>query len=173
MVSSPHDHSDLPDNQRRVLALETILTAKGYLEPAALAEIIDPYENKIDPRNGAAVVPKAWVEPQFKAWLLADGTAAIAWLDFGGRQREHTIVVENAPSVHILIVCTLCSCYPWLELGLPPAWYQSTAYRSRAVIVPRKVLAAFGTVPAEDVQVSVGLQFRNEMSGACHTAGRN
>jgi len=133
----------------RVEALEAILVEKGYVEPAALDAIVATYEHDIGPRNGAAVVARSWVDPEYRQRLRADATAAIAELDFGGRQGEHMVAVENTPDEHHLVVCTLCSCYPWPVLGLPPTWYKSAPYRSRAVLDPRGVLADFGvTLPA-------------------------
>jgi len=147
--SHDHDHhhelgSELSEAALRVRALETILTQKGYIDPVALDVIIETYETKIGPRNGARVVAKAWVDPAFKARLMSDATSAIAELGYSGRQGEHMRVVENTPELHNLVVCTLCSCYPWPVLGLPPVWYKSTPYRSRAVIDPRGVLNDFG-----------------------------
>jgi nitrile hydratase subunit alpha len=145
-----HGHSHLTPIEAQVKALETILVAKGLVDPAALDAIIETYETRIGPRNGAKVVARAWTDPAYAARLRADATAAIAELGFGGRQGEHMIAVFNAPSRHNLVVCTLCSCYPWAVLGLPPVWYKSPPYRSRAVIDPRGVLAEFGvTLPAE------------------------
>ena len=135
------DHSDLGPMDVRVRALETVLSQKGYVDPAALAALIDTYQTKIGPRNGARVVARAWVDPTFRQWLLADATAAIASLGYSGRQGEHIVAVENTPSRHNLVVCTLCSCYPWPVLGLPPVWYKSAPYRARAVKDPRGVLA--------------------------------
>jgi nitrile hydratase len=133
----------------RVRALRTILTEKGYVDPAALDVLIDTYETKIGPRNGARVVARAWVDPAFHAWLLSDATAAVASLGFTGRQGEHLVAVQNTGSLHNMVVCTLCSCYPWPVLGLPPVWYKSAPYRARAVRNPRGVLAEFGvTLPA-------------------------
>ena len=151
-----HDHegSDLSPMERRVRALETVLTEKGYIDPAALDLLIDTYKNKIGPRNGARVVARAWSDPEFRRWLLRDATAAIASLGFGGRQGEHMIAVENTPEVHNLVVCTLCSCYPWPILGLPPTWYKSAPYRSRAVKDPRGVLKDFGV----DLPESTGIR---------------
>ena len=137
-----HDHSTLSEMDVRVRALETLLTQKGYIDPAGIDRIIETYENEVGPHNGAQVVAKAWAEPDFKAWLLQDATAAIASLGFTGRQGEHMVAVENTTDQHNMVVCTLCSCYPWPVLGLPPVWYKSAAYRSRAVLEPRKVLAA-------------------------------
>ena len=139
----------------RVQALESLLVEKGLVDPKALDVIIDRYENRVGPRNGAHVVARAWTDPDYLERLRADATAAIAELDYTGRQGEHMVVVENGPKVHHLVVCTLCSCYPWPVLGLPPAWYKSSPYRSRAVIDPRGVLAEFGTVLDEDVEVKV------------------
>jgi nitrile hydratase len=150
----PHD-APLSDVQLRVRALESLLTEKGLVDPAALDELIDTYETRVGPRNGALVVARAWVDPAFKRRLLADATAAIAELGFVGRQGEDMVVVENTPAVHNLVVCTLCSCYPWPVLGLPPVWYKSAPYRSRAVIDPRGVLREFGVHVAEDVEVRV------------------
>jgi nitrile hydratase len=128
---------------------------KGLVDPAALDAIVDHYEHRVGPRNGARVVARAWSDPAYKARLLADATAAIAELDYTGRQGEHMVVVENTPQRHNLVVCTLCSCYPWPVLGLPPVWYKSSAYRSRAVIDPRGVIAEFGTELPDDVEVQV------------------
>ena len=128
----------------RIRALESILTEKGLIDPAALDLVVETYETRIGPRNGARVVAKAWADPAYRARLAADATAAIAELGYGGRQGEDMQVVENTPEQHNLVVCTLCSCYPWPVLGLPPVWYKSAPYRSRAVIDPRGVLADFG-----------------------------
>lgn len=146
-----HPHSLLPpDPALRVRALETLLTRKGLIDPAALDEIIDTYENRIGPRNGALVVARAWAEPDFHAALMQDATAAISEMGFYGRQGEHVVAVENTPQLHNMVVCTLCSCYPWPLLGIPPGWYKSDAYRARAVREPRRVLAEFGVeLPAE------------------------
>jgi nitrile hydratase subunit alpha len=135
-----HDHSELSDTQLRVRALETVLTEKGYVDPAALDAIIEAYETRIGPRNGAAVVAKAWSDPAFKQALLADGSKAVATLGHVSRTGDHLVVVENTPTTHNMVVCTLCSCYPWEILGLPPIWYKSAPYRSRAVKDPRGVL---------------------------------
>jgi len=144
------DHSELDPMDARVRALETILVNKGYVDPAALDALIETYETKIGPRNGAAVVAKAWSDPDYKTWLLNDATAAIASLGFTGRQGEHMVCVENTPATHNMVVCTLCSCYPWSVLGLPPVWYKSPPYRAKAVQDPRGVLEDFGvTLPAE------------------------
>jgi nitrile hydratase subunit alpha len=140
-----HDHgSELPEMQLRVRALESILTEKGYVDPAALDRIVEAYETRIGPHNGARAVAKAWADPAFRAALLADATAAVGSLGFASRVGDHLVAVENTPQRHNMIVCTLCSCYPWEVLGLPPAWYKSAPYRSRAVIDPRGVLADFG-----------------------------
>ena len=159
----PHDHADhdhphtlLPsDPALRVKALETILTQKGLIDPAALDEIIETYETKIGPRNGAHVVAKAWTDPAFKTALLKDATAVVSEMGYYGRQGEHMIVVENKDEVHNIVVCTLCSCYPWPLLGIPPTWYKSDAYRARAVREPRKVLAEFGVTLPSDMAVRV------------------
>ncbi len=147
MPHDDHDHPHAllpPEPALRVKALETILTRKGLIDPAALDEIIDTYQNKIGPKNGARVVAKAWTDPEFKRALLEDATPVVAELGFYGRQGEHIVVVENTPEQHNMVVCTLCSCYPWPLLGIPPGWYKSDAYRARAVREPRKVLAEFG-----------------------------
>jgi nitrile hydratase subunit alpha len=151
-----HDHQAVPsDLTLRVKALESLLTDKGLVDPAALDALIDKYQHKVGPRNGARVVARAWVDPIYKHRLLTDGTAAIAELGYGGAQGEHMVVVENTARVHNLIVCTLCSCYPWSVLGLPPVWYKSAPYRSRAVIDPRGVLREFGLELGEGVEVRV------------------
>ena len=141
--------------QLRVRALETVLTEKGYVDPAALDEIVETYERRVGPRNGARVVAKAWVDPDYRAWLLADATEAVASLGYAGRQGEHLLAVENTPDVHNIVVCTLCSCYPWPVLGLPPVWYKSPAYRSRAVADPRGVLADFGVALPASTRIRV------------------
>jgi nitrile hydratase len=145
-----HEHGSVPsETQLRVRALETILTEKGYVDPAALDAIIEAFETRIGPHNGAKVVSKAWTDPAFKRRLLDDASAAVASLGFVSRVGDHLVAVENTPRMHNMIVCTLCSCYPWEVLGLPPTWYKSAPYRSRAVIDPRGVLADFGvTLPA-------------------------
>jgi len=157
-----HDHHHHDDGQEppsalvlRVKALESLLVDKGLVDPAALDAIIETYEHKVGPRNGAKVVARAWTDRAYKRRLLADATAAIAELGFGGRQGEHMIAVENTSMVHNLVVCTLCSCYPWPVLGLPPVWYKSAPYRSRSVIDPRGVLAEFGLMIDEDVEIRV------------------
>lgn len=139
----------------RVRALETVLTQKGFIDPAALDVLIETYETKIGPRNGARVVARAWVDPEFRAWLLRDASAAIASLGYSGRQGEHMVAVENTATRHNMVVCTLCSCYPWPVLGLPPTWYKSAPYRSRVVRDPRGVLADFGVQLADDVEIRV------------------
>jgi len=153
-----HDHDGRapPSNMAlRVKALESLLVEKGLVDPAALDAIIETYAHDVGPRNGARVVARAWRDPAYKARLLADATAAIAELGYGGRQGEHMVAVENTPEVHNLVVCTLCSCYPWPVLGLPPTWYKSAPYRSRAVIDPRGVLAEFGVTLGDDVEIRV------------------
>lgn len=151
-----HDHTEPPsDLVLRVKALESLLVEKGLVDPGAIDLLIDAYETKIGPRNGARVVAHAWIDSSFKEWLLRDGTAAIASLDYTGRQGEHIKVVENTPQVHNLVVCTLCSCYPWPVLGLPPVWYKSAPYRSRAVADPRGVLKEFGTELGDEVEIRV------------------
>jgi nitrile hydratase len=152
-----HDHGQEPpsDWTLRVKALETVMVEKGLVDPAALDAIIETYAHKVGPRNGARVVAKAWSDPAYRQRLLDDATAAIAELGFGGRQGEHMVAVENSPSVHNMVVCTLCSCYPWAVLGLPPVWYKSSPYRSRAVIDPRGVLAEFGLTLPEEVEIRV------------------
>jgi nitrile hydratase len=151
-----HSHQAVPsDLALRVKALESLLVEKGLVDRAALDELIDTYEHKIGPRNGARVVARAWVDPAFKERLLHDANAAIAELGYGGQQGEDMVVVENGPKLHNLVVCTLCSCYPWPLLGLPPVWYKSAPYRSRAVIDPRGVLREFGIELSEDIEVRV------------------
>ncbi len=150
----PHN-APLTEVQLRVRALESLLTEKGLVDPAALDELIDTYETRIGPQNGAKVVARAWVDPVFKRRLLENATEAIAEMGFIGRQGEDMVVVENTPTVHNMVVCTLCSCYPWPVLGLPPVWYKSAPYRSRAVIDPRGVLREFGVELADDVEVHV------------------
>jgi nitrile hydratase len=139
----------------RVRALESLLVEKGYVDPKALDLLIETYETKIGPHNGARVVAKAWADPKYRQWLLDDATAAIASLGYSGRQGEHMVALENTARVHNMVVCTLCSCYPWSVLGLPPVWYKSAPYRSRAVIDPRGVLADFGVILPDDVELRV------------------
>jgi nitrile hydratase subunit alpha len=154
--SHDHGHQDVPsDPALRIKALESLLVEKGLVDPAALDALIDTYQHKVGPRNGAQVIAKAWVDPAYKKRLLADATNTIAELGYGGRQGEHMVVIENTPMVHNLVVCTLCSCYPWSVLGLPPVWYKSAPYRSRAVIDPRGVLREFGLNLSPDVEVRV------------------
>jgi nitrile hydratase len=151
-----HDHQDIPsDVALRVKSLESLLVEKGIVNPAALDALVDAYEHKIGPRNGARVVARAWVDPAYKRRLLANGTAAIAELGYSGTNGIDIRVLENTPTVHNLVVCTLCSCYIWAILGLPPVWYKSAPYRSRAVIDPRGVLREFGTVLPENIEVRV------------------
>jgi nitrile hydratase len=158
-----HEHDDpdhphnapLSDVQLRVRALESLLTEKGLVDPAALDALIETYETRIGPRNGAQVVAKAWTDPAFKQRLLGDATETLAELGFLGRQGEDMVVLENTEAVHNLVVCTLCSCYPWPVLGLPPVWYKSAPYRSRAVIDPRGVLREFGVQLPDDIEVRV------------------
>jgi nitrile hydratase len=143
------------DLDSRVRALESVLRDKGYVDPAALEVLIDTYATKIGPRNGARVVARAWVDPAFRDWLLRDATAAIASLGYAGRQGEHMVALENTASRHNVVVCTLCSCYPWPVLGLPPTWYKSAPYRSRVVREPRAVLAEFGLTLPEETEIRV------------------
>jgi nitrile hydratase len=151
-----HDHQAAPsDPALRVKALESLLVAKGLVDRAALDVLIDTYEHKIGPRNGARVVARAWADPVYKERLLSNADAAIAELGYGGMQGEHMVVVENTAAIHNLVVCTLCSCYPWPVLGLPPVWYKSAPYRSRAVIDPRGVLRELGLELADEVEVRV------------------
>ncbi|MFZ9373046.1 MAG: nitrile hydratase subunit alpha [Burkholderiaceae bacterium] len=149
------DHSHLGDMDLRVRALESLLTRKGYVEPAALDRIVETYEREVGPHNGARVVARAWTDAEFRTWLLKDATAAIASMGYSGRQGEHMVVLENTPGLHHMVVCTLCSCYPWPVLGLPPVWYKSAPYRSRAVLDPRGVLADFGVTLPADTQIKV------------------
>ena len=151
-----HDHTDPPsDPALRAKALESLLVEKGLVDPAALDVIIDTYETKVGPRRGAKVVARAWTDPDFKARLLSDATAAISEFGYDGRQGEHMVVVENTPGTHNVVVCTLCSCYPWPVLGLPPTWYKSAPYRSRVVQDPRGVLEEFGTALSADTAIQV------------------
>jgi nitrile hydratase len=150
------EHQAVPsDLALRVKSLESLLAEKGLVDPAALDALIDTMEHKVGPRNGAQVVARAWIDPAYKKRLLANAPAAIAELGYTSGQGEHMLVVENGPKVHNLVVCTLCSCYPWPVLGLPPVWYKSAPYRSRAVVDPRGILREFGTEVAEDVEVRV------------------
>jgi nitrile hydratase subunit alpha len=152
-MSKPHAAKPESDPAIRVRALESLLAEKGLIDPKALDALVDTYENKVGPRNGARVVARAWVDPAYKQRLLNDATAAIKELGFSGLQGEDMAVVENTPEVHNLVVCTLCSCYPWPTLGLPPVWYKSAPYRARAVSDPRGVLKEFGTEVSENVEV--------------------
>jgi nitrile hydratase subunit alpha len=154
--ANDHEHQAVPsDLTLRVKSLESLLVEKGLVDRAALDALIDTMEHKVGPRNGARVVARAWVDPAYKSRLLDNAPAAIAELGYTSGQGEHMLVVENTPKVHNLIVCTLCSCYPWPVLGLPPVWYKSAPYRSRAVIDPRGILREFGTQVAEDIEVRV------------------
>ncbi len=150
-----HHGSHLSETQRRVRALETILVEKGYVDPAALDLLIETYETKIGPHNGARVVARAWTDADFRRWLFSDSSAAIASLGYSGRQGEHMVALENTRRVHNVVVCTLCSCYPWPVLGLPPVWYKSAPYRSRVVADPRGVLRDFGLELPGDTEVRV------------------
>jgi nitrile hydratase subunit alpha len=161
MTTTEHDHGhhhhpeDLAPVEARVAAIESVLVGKGIIDLDAIDGIVRHFEDNLGPLNGAKVVARAWTDPEYKARLLADGTAAIAELGFGGPEGDHMVVVENTPQVHNLVVCTLCSCYPWPTLGLPPRWYKSPAYRSRAVREPRKLLAEMGTTVPDDVEIRV------------------
>ena len=154
-----HDHQDggseLSPMTLRVKALESLLIEKGFVDPAALDALVETYETKIGPRNGARVVARSWIDPGYRDWLEKDATAAIASLGYSGRQGEHMVALFNTPSVHNMVVCTLCSCYPWPVLGLPPVWYKSPPYRSRAVIDPRGVLKELGMSLSAEIQVQV------------------
>jgi len=156
-MAADHDHhgSELSDTQLRVRALETVLTEKGYIDPAALDLIVDTYETKVGPHNGACVIARAWHDPAFKRALLEDGSKAVRTMGHESRVGDHLIVVENTPHLHNMVVCTLCSCYPWEVLGLPPVWYKSAPYRSRAVKDPRGVLADFGVKLPNETQIRV------------------
>jgi nitrile hydratase subunit alpha len=155
--SHGHSHTPVPlaPVEARVAAIESVLTEKGLLDAGQLDQIVSHFEQDLGPLNGAKVVARAWVDPDYRARLLADGTAAIAELGFGGPEGDHMVVVENTREVHNLVVCTLCSCYPWPTLGLPPKWYKAPAYRSRAVREPRALLAEMGTSPPDDVEIRV------------------
>ena len=155
-MSINDNHTALPSEMEiKVKALESLLIEKGLVDPAALDELIDTYENHVGPKNGAKVVARAWIDTQFKSWLHKDATAAIASMGFTGRQGEHMKIVEYTNLIHNLVVCTLCSCYPWTVLGLPPVWYKSAPYRSRAVMDPRGVLKEFGTEIGKNVEIKV------------------
>jgi len=158
MPHDGHDHEEgsaLSQTVLRVKALESLLVEKGYVDPAALDQLIDIYENKVGPRNGARVVARAWSDPEFKQRLLQDATTCIKEFGFEGRQGEHMLVKENTEKIHNMVVCTLCSCYPWPVLGLPPVWYKAAPYRSRAVSEPRSVLAEFGVTLSDDIEIRV------------------
>ncbi|GJE11113.1 MULTISPECIES: nitrile hydratase subunit alpha [Methylobacterium] len=150
-----HHGSEISPVEARVRALESLLAEKGYVDPAALDALVELYETKVGPHAGARVVARAWTDPAYRARLLSDATPAIAELDIGGRGGEHMVVVENTPETHNLVVCTLCSCYPWPVLGLPPVWYKAPPYRARAVIDPRGVLAEFGVTLPETTRITV------------------
>ena len=150
-----HDHSHLDGMELKVRTLESLLVEKGYVDPGALDEIVETYETRVGPRNGAAVVAKAWSDPAYLERLRENATAAIGELGFTGRQGEHMRIVENTPQIHNMVVCTLCSCYPWPVLGLPPVWYKSAPYRSRAVSEPEKVLSEFGVTLPEGKTIRV------------------
>ncbi len=155
-MAHDHAHNAPPsDTAMRVKALETLLTEKGLLDPAAIDALVETYETKIGPRNGAKVVARAWTDPDYKARLLENGSAAIAELGFSGVQGEDMVVVENTDDVHNMVTCTLCSCYPWPTLGLPPIWFKSAPYRARSVIDPRGVLEEFGVALSDDVEIRV------------------
>ena len=157
MRDEPHAHCAAPPApvEARVAAIESVLVEKGLLDRAQVDAIVEHFEHNLGPMNGAKVVARAWVDPGYKGRLLADGTAAIAELGFGGAEGDHMVVVENTPTVHNLVVCTLCSCYPWPTLGLPPKWYKAPAYRSRAVREPRALLEEMGTLLPPDTEVRV------------------
>ena len=154
-MAHDHDHSHLSETELRVRALETVLLEKGYVDPAAIDLVIQKYEQKIGPRNGAKVVAKAWLDHDFRQKLLGEPAQTLASLGYAGMQGEHTTVVENTPTLHNMVVCTLCSCYPWPLLGLPPVWYKSAPYRSRVVIDPRGVLRDFGVELRSDTEIRV------------------
>jgi len=154
-MTDHHHPEELAPVEARIAAIEAVLVEKGVLDVEAVDQIVAHFEENLGPMNGAKVIAKAWTDPEYRARLLTDGTAAIAELGFGGPEGEHVVVLENTADVHNLVVCTLCSCYPWPVLGLPPNWYKAPAYRSRAVREPRKVLAEMGTEIADDVEVRV------------------
>ncbi|MDT5363548.1 MAG: nitrile hydratase subunit alpha [Mycobacterium sp.] len=154
-ADSGHGDGELSDVELRVRALESILTEKGYIDPAAVDAVVEAYETRIGPRNGAQIVAKAWADEGFAQWLREDATAAIASCGFTGRQGDDMVAVENSPTEHHMVVCTLCSCYPWPVLGLPPVWYKSAPYRSRAVFDPRSVLAEFGVTLPDSTRIRV------------------
>jgi len=154
-MAHDHDHSHLSETELSVRALETVLLEKGYVDPAAIDLVIQKYEQKIGPRNGARVVARAWADHDFKQKLMREPAQTLATLGYAGMQGEHTTVVENTPTLHNMVVCTLCSCYPWPLLGLPPVWYKSAPYRSRVVIDPRGVLRDFGVELGSDTEIRV------------------
>ncbi|MDH3314433.1 MAG: nitrile hydratase subunit alpha [Gammaproteobacteria bacterium] len=154
-MSDHHEHAHLPDTVLRVKALESLLVEKGLVDPAALDELIDTYEHKVGPRNGARVVARAWSNADYKTRLLQNPSAALAELGFTGRQGEDMVVLENTEKVHHMVVCTLCSCYPWPVLGLPPVWYKSAPYRARAVMDPRGVLKEFGVSLSDEIEIRI------------------
>ncbi len=154
-MSGGHDHSHLSDMEARVRALQSLLTGKGYVDPAAIDELVTYYEHEVGPQNGAKVVARAWTDPAYAEHLFEDATTAIAELGFGGRAGEHMVALRNTPETHNMVVCTLCSCYPWSVLGLPPVWYKSAPYRAKAVADPRGVLADFGVTLPEATEISV------------------
>ena len=158
MTTSDHHHhhnAPLSDIEERVNRLEKLLIEKGWVDPRAMDELVDTYQHRVGPQNGARVVARAWVDGEYKKRLLEDATAAIAEMGYAGRQGEHMVVVENTKQVHNMVVCTLCSCYPWPVLGLPPTWYKASSYRARAVNMPREVLQEFGVELAPEVEVKV------------------
>ena len=168
-----HDHSDLSETQLRVRALETVLTEKGYVDPAALDLLVETYEKKVGPRNGAQVVAKAWADPAYRARLFKDATSAIGELGYAGRQGEHIVALENTPKRHNMVVCTLCSCYPWPVLGLPPVWYKSAPYRSRAVPI-RAACSRISASRCRRIPTSAcGIDRRNSLPGDPVTARRH
>jgi len=154
-MADHHHPQALAPVEARIAAIEAVLVEKGILDVDAVDQVVQHFEDNLGPMNGAKVVARAWTDPQYKDRLLEDGTAAIAELGFGGPEGEYVVVLENTPEVHNLVVCTLCSCYPWPILGLPPKWYKAPAYRSRAVREPRKLLAEMGTVVSDDVEIRV------------------
>jgi len=154
-MSDDHDHARLPEMDARVRALKSLLVGKGYVDEAAIDEIVEYYRDEVGPKNGARVVGRAWDDPAYEARLLGNATAAIAELGISGRGGEHMVALKNTPEVHHMVVCTLCSCYPWPVLGLPPTWYKTPAYRAKAVADPRGVLADFGVTLGDDVRIDV------------------
>ncbi|MDO5500077.1 MAG: nitrile hydratase subunit alpha [Propionibacteriaceae bacterium] len=154
-MADDHHGGELDEMTARTKELEDLLVSRGLVDPAALDRIVERYEHEVGPHNGARVVARSWVDPEFRAWLERDATAAVASMGYAGRQGEHLIAVWNSDDVHNLVVCTLCSCYPWPVLGLPPVWYKSPAYRAKAVRDPRGVLADFGHAVGEDTEIRV------------------